>query len=87
MVLGQETPAMLLDPKTGKQAGEVYSGITCDNGLFHILSEVLIPYEGNQAPTVTAVGSRDIEKSATLQKGFAEGVEGFGNISDFILYE
>jgi len=75
---------MLLDPKTLKQAGEVYAGITCDNGLLHQLSEVLVPYEGNQPPIVTAIGSRDIEKKATLQRGFKEGTEGFGNIRNSI---
>jgi len=82
IVSGQENPAMLIDPKTLNQAGEVYAGITCDNGLLHQLSEVLVPYEGNQPPIVTAIGSRDIEKKATLQRGFKEGTEGFGYLGN-----
>jgi hypothetical protein len=39
----------------------VYNGIACDNGLIHVINEVLIPYDSDQAPSVTAIGSRDIE--------------------------
>ena len=36
---GQETPAKV-----------VTRGIKCDNGVIHVIDQVLIPYEGNEAP-------------------------------------
>jgi len=48
----------------------VSEGIKCDNGLIHVLSEVLIPYKGTEPPGVTFMGARDIKGEATLQTGF-----------------
>lgn len=59
-------------------AGEFYSGMKCDNGLFHELSEVLQVYEGSEPPIVTCLGARDLEGSATLQRGFQGEMKDFG---------
>lgn len=37
---GQKTPAKVTQME-----------VKCDNGVIHIIDEVLIPYEGNEAPT------------------------------------
>jgi len=44
--------------------------IKCDNGLIHIINEVLIPYQGNHPPKITFIGARDMTKEATLQTGY-----------------
>ena len=36
---GQDKPALVTT-----------RGVKCDNGVIHIIDEVLIPYEGNEAP-------------------------------------
>jgi len=36
---GQETPAKVTQ-----------MNIVCDNGVIHVIDQVLIPYEGNEAP-------------------------------------
>jgi len=56
---GQATPAFVTE-----------LGVKCDNGLIHIIDEVLFPYEGNKAPIVTHIGGRDMDGTKTLQQGF-----------------
>jgi len=84
IVSGQPNVPQVIDTKTGKFAGEVYNGIACDNGLIHVINEVLIPYDSDQAPSVTAIGSRDIEGNAQLQKGFygSQAGTGFGYLGN-----
>jgi uncharacterized surface protein with fasciclin (FAS1) repeats len=36
---GQETPAKVTQ-----------MSIQCDNGVIHVIDQVLLPYEGNEAP-------------------------------------
>jgi hypothetical protein len=78
-------PAQILDKRgvqedgsVGGVAGEFYEGLKCDNGMVHELSEVLQVYEGSEPPIVTALGARDLEGKATLQRGFQGSLEGFG---------
>jgi uncharacterized surface protein with fasciclin (FAS1) repeats len=33
-----------------RPAKVVSMGVKCDNGLIHVIDEVLLPYEGNEAP-------------------------------------
>jgi len=54
----------------------ITQGIKCDNGLIHVMDEVLIPYPGNEPPKVTFMGARDIEGQATLQRGYYGPIEG-----------
>jgi hypothetical protein len=53
-------------------------GIKCDNGLIHAIDTVLIPYEGNRAPTVTFIGKGGITEKKTLQLSFYGSLEGTG---------
>ena len=45
-------------------------GIKCDNGLIHVISEVLLPYEGDVPPTVTFIGKGGLTEQKTLQLGY-----------------
>lgn len=54
---GQETPAFVTE-----------LDVKCDNGLIHILDEVLLPYEGEFPPQITFIGSRDKDGGKTLQQ-------------------
>lgn len=56
---GQETPAKVIE-----------MGIKCDNGLIHVINEVLLPYEGNVGPTVTFIGLGGIKIAKTLQQAY-----------------
>jgi uncharacterized surface protein with fasciclin (FAS1) repeats len=51
-------------------------GIRCTNGLIHVMSEVMIPYEGTNPPQVTFIGARDMKKEATLQQGYYGSIKG-----------
>ena len=42
---GQDTPAQVLT-----FVNEKAEPIRCDNGIIHVIDQVLIPYEGNEAP-------------------------------------
>lgn len=56
--------------------------VKCDNGVIHIINEVLIPYKGNHPPKITFIGARDMTKEATLQQGYygsRAGEDRFGN--------
>jgi hypothetical protein len=60
---------------------ETAGGISCDNGVIHVVDQVLLPYEGNVIPTwgsVTMMGERDISGEAKLQKGYYGSQEGTG---------
>jgi len=48
----------------------VHEDVKCDNGLIHVINEVLLPYDGNMAPKVTFMGARDLQKEQTLQMGY-----------------
>jgi uncharacterized surface protein with fasciclin (FAS1) repeats len=48
---GQENPAYI---------PEEDMNIKCDNGLLHVVDEVLLPYEGTQPPKITFIGKRDM---------------------------
>ena len=56
---GQEKPAKVTN-----------MGIICDNGLIHEITEVLLPYEGNVAPSVTFIGKGGITIEKTLQLSY-----------------
>jgi uncharacterized surface protein with fasciclin (FAS1) repeats len=64
---GQERPAYVTQ-----------IGVKCDNGLIHIIDEVLLPYEGNIPPKVTHIGARDKDKTQTLQMGYYGSQAGTG---------
>lgn len=50
--------------------------IVCTNGLINILSEVMIPFEGETPPQVTFMGARDLNDEATLQRGYYGSIKG-----------
>ena len=54
---GQETPAYVTD-----------LDVKCDNGVIHIIDQVLLPYEGEFPPQITFIGSRDKDGGKTLQQ-------------------
>jgi len=56
----------------------VADDIKCDNGLIHVLNEVLIPYEGNHPPKVTFLGARDLDGTKELQMGYYGAEAGTG---------
>lgn len=56
----------------------VADDIKCDNGLIHVINEVLMPYEGNHPPKVTFLGARDLDGTKTLQQGYYGGEAGTG---------
>ncbi len=56
---GQETPAYVTE-----------IGVKADNGIIHVINEVLIPYAGKIPPKVTHIGARDKDKSSTLQQDY-----------------
>ena len=64
---GQATPAQVTT-----------MGIKCDNGLIHVINEVLLPYEGDVAPTVTFIGLGGIRIEKTLQLTYYGSQEGKG---------
>lgn len=56
---GQESPAPV-----------VAQDIKCDNGLIHVVGEVLMPYVGNEPPKITFIGKGDLTGTKTLQTGY-----------------
>lgn len=62
---GQENPAPVSQ-----------QDILCDNGRIHVVEEVLLPYEGNQAPQITFIGKRDMTGDKTLQTGYYGDMKG-----------
>jgi hypothetical protein len=62
---GQDTPAAI-----------VAQNIQCDNGLIHIVDQVLMPYEGDLAPKITFIGARDISGDQTLQQDYYGDLKG-----------
>jgi len=73
---GHKEPAMCINTND-----ETAGGIACDNGVIHVVDQVLLPYEGNVIPTwgsVTMMGERDISGEAKLQKGYYGSHAGTG---------
>lgn len=70
---GQEKPAKVTT-----------MGIKCDNGLIHELNEVLLPYEGDVAPTVTFIGKGGISIEKTLQLSYYGTEKGKGRDAEGI---
>jgi len=52
--------------------------IKCDNGLVHVVNEVLIPYESDLPPQISFIGSGDIEGNPSLQMGYYGSQAGTG---------
>ena len=61
-----------------KPAQVTTMGIKCDNGLIHVINEVLLPYEGDVAPTVTFIGLGGIKIEKTLQTSYYGSEAGKG---------
>lgn len=53
-------------------------GIKHDNGLLHVIDDVLVPYKGTRNPQITFIGARDAKKEATLQQDYYGGEAGKG---------
>lgn len=70
---GHETPAQVLASGVTK-----WDGTKCDNGLIHEINQVMLPYEGNDAPKITFIGFGGITEPARLQLDYYGPEQGKG---------